>query len=206
MSFAQQQSQITYQTLKQSQRQELRQLQKLRTETIWEEGELPSAVPGLEGIRVAHQILVERQGVGVLIGGLSEEIWGRNTTEEQLLQHKDVDVLVVTEGFHLNEPFEGGIDWWLPMRARVQQVGDISTIDMHLQWWENGYGVPQPFQLSVSEAAQPGLYFPDSDEVVDMQVEQARANFIRKHKHEPDNGAMTVFRQGRRRAVKRALM
>lgn len=79
----------------------------------------PNALRGLEGFKSADEILKERGGVGVLIGGCLSSVW-RSRGWKKLNEHKDVDVLVLEDyEFELESDFEGGVDWWLPNRDRI---------------------------------------------------------------------------------------
>src|SRR3989344_2154018 len=91
------------QVLSQSQKFALKQLLELRLEL--RHPDLPSVIRGLEGIRVAHQILQKRDSIGILIGGLSEAVWNQRRKPEDLEKHKDVDVAVLDKNFKLEERF-----------------------------------------------------------------------------------------------------
>lgn len=74
----------------------------------------PDAVSGIEGLRMADQILKELDAVGMLIGGLAKKLWHGVTSDEQLSEHKDVDVLVLSQDCASHpEQWVSGVDWWV---------------------------------------------------------------------------------------------
>jgi len=111
--------------------QVLEQLQTLR------HPEFPNAAKGLDGMLAADSILKSRNSSGVLIGGLCEEVWNQQTKPEDLLKHKDVDVLVLNPEFELQQNFEGGIDWWLEKQGRIKVASTLGYLDQNESWDEN---------------------------------------------------------------------
>ncbi len=90
------------------QQQRKLQLQILRAPTP------PQAVCGVEGMHFADSLLKEIGVVGMLIGGLAKELWSGVSDEEKLLEHKDVDVIVLSHNCNLHpKQWESGIDWWV---------------------------------------------------------------------------------------------
>lgn len=86
----------------------------------------PNALRGLEGLRVADEILRSYKSSGLLIGGLAKEIWrttkDASDLEERLNRHKDVDVLILSPHCrHHPKQWEGGIDWWVSHRDDFQE-------------------------------------------------------------------------------------
>jgi hypothetical protein len=76
------------------------------------------AVQGIKGMIIADRILRKYNAVGMLIGGLAKEVWSGTYNPNQLLKHKDVDVLVLAQrcGKHPKQE-EGGVDWWISHRS-----------------------------------------------------------------------------------------
>jgi hypothetical protein len=140
--------------------------------------QFPDAAKGLEGIRIGHHILQARNAVGVLIGGLSHAVWNGKRTPEELAAHKDTDILVLSDDFAVGEPFEAGIDWWLPFDETRDIRNRYGTIDMnvHLQWWQNCNGVILSYIVDQRRSLPPGLYIADPEWVLTMRTEEAEAN------------------------------
>ncbi len=137
--------------------------------------EYPNAVKGFGGMRVAHQILQEREASGVLIGGLSEAVWNQRRKEDDLYKHKDVDVMVLDD-IDVDK-FEGGVDWWLPKRGKITIKSEFwSMKGVDQQWYANGNGVVLSFGAKKQNQLPPGLYIPDSEWVIDMRESEAEAN------------------------------
>ena len=88
--------------LSSEQRLKCEQLLKLESQLHHEPFE---AVRGLEGMHAANELLKERKSVGILIGGLAEEVWKGDKTRTELENHKDVDVLVLSKDFQLDGEF-----------------------------------------------------------------------------------------------------
>jgi len=112
-----------------------------------------------------------------LIGGLLEQIWNTETQPEDLIKHKDVDVMVLTKDTELNR-FEGGIDWWLPFSAEITtKKPRYRPNTEEVTWYKNGNGVILNFGAYYWEEklTEPGLYIIDSDRAVDMRVYEAKA-------------------------------
>lgn len=139
--------------------------------------EYPDAVYGLQGMLTAHQILQEKESVGILIGGLSEAVWNQRRKKSELDKHKDVDVMVLDKNFILSKEFEGGVDWWLPQYGMITINSDYSRMEnIHKTWWKNGTGVILSFGANKWCQLNPGLYILDSEWVVDMREYEADAN------------------------------
>lgn len=140
--------------------------------------EFPNAARGFEGMLEAHRLLQERESAGVLIGGLAHSVWNRMRKQEQLDEHKDVDVLVLSRELELEKPFEAGIDWWLPQRRRVNIRTHGSSVDRNMTWYQNGNGLVLQFGLRVREQEYlfPGLYLLEPELVVSMRLSEAEAS------------------------------
>lgn len=147
-------------------------------QTLRDKPKHPSPRTGLDGMQTAHQILQERQAVGVLIGGLSEAVWNKRRTMGDLDRHKDVDVAVLDSSFHLTEKFEKGIDWWLPRTGKVAIKDDRSTIYQQQRWLENGNGVALSFDIDNEHSSylRPGLYLPTPEWIMNMREYEVSAN------------------------------
>ena len=166
------QSQSLWQRLSHEQKQELRLMlsQKLLKDDF-------IGAKGLEGMKTAHKVLREHGESGILVGGLSKEIWNIRRKPADLEKHKDVDVLAL--GFSFNpSPFEGGIDWWLPQGPKEisYYVSDSSKVfETTAIWWENGNGVVMDFgikDLCAQPKLEPGLYLPSPEWVISMRAQE----------------------------------
>jgi len=177
MSLLQATSLVQSTRLTHSQRHELKLLLSHRQELSG--APPPNALRGVEGIRAANLILRDRNAVGILIGGLADAVWHPRRTAKELAAHKDVDVMVFDPDFKLQEPFEGGIDWWLPQEGRIRLSSDASRVENYkVTWWENGNGLVLNFGIKlVSRWGKPlpGLHIPLPDWVVRMRMEEALA-------------------------------
>lgn len=136
--------------------------------------EYPDVVRGLEGMKVADKVLKEKEVAGVLIGGLAEAVWNQRRKIEDLYRHKDVDVMVLGETSF--DKFEGGVDWWLPQKARISTIGNYTEGERKEQWYENGNGVILSFGAKRVQDLEPGLYIPDNEWVIDMREYEASAH------------------------------
>ena len=180
------------------QRHKLDHQQKLQLSTLLElsqklkHPEFPNAVQGLEGLRVSDKVLKEKNSAGLLIGGLSERVWNYRTKPNDLNKSKDVDVLVLNKEFEV-EPFEYGIDWWLPKSANIKIISDASSYNKNQTWYENGndaflyFGVREYHQLS------PGLYIPSRNFIINMRQNEAIASMSRKSFVETDDDVFDKF-------------
>ncbi len=159
-----------------SQRQILK-LQQLMTIRPPKHPKFSDAAKGMDGIRAAHKILIERNAFGVLTGGIAESLWKRNCTPEKLAKHNDVDVIVLNEDFKLKQAFEGGIDWWLPHRVftDIPYPSGGVTKDHRLEWWTNGYGTVLHYGVSCVDKREPGLYLMDPEWLLTMRRTEAEA-------------------------------
>lgn len=130
---------------------------------------------GFEGLIKGHKILQDKNEAGVLVGGLSEDIWSRKRTMDELNQHKDVDIMVL--GDSAFSDFEGGIDWWLPRKEAVNSRGDLSIVEnIKVKWWQNAMGVKLLFGLKRgSEILKPGLYIHQPSWIVEMREAESLA-------------------------------
>lgn len=138
------------------------------------------ATLGLEGMSSADELLKEKGVVGLLIGGLSEEVWRSEKTRIKLTDHKDVDVLVTNLEFSLDEIFQNGIDWWLPKEetfSKIKTRNGTPLDNVHVRWIENGNGIAlHYFPHFVNEDyLKPGLYIPDPDLVAKIKAEETLA-------------------------------
>lgn len=143
----------------------------------WKHPEFKDAAVGLEGMKAADGILKNKKAPGVLIGGLAETIWSQKTKIEDLLKHKDVDVAVLDKKFALTEPFEGGIDWWLPETCKITTLSPWHYMhEIDITRHTNGNGITLSFGIGMMRALEPGLYIPGAEWVVDMRAAEALAN------------------------------
>lgn len=78
----------------------------------------PEAVRGIEGLKVADEVLKRYKVAGVLIGGLAKEAWRGSSDPAKFSKHKDVDVLVLARGCGRHPmQWEKGVDWWVNHRV-----------------------------------------------------------------------------------------
>jgi hypothetical protein len=179
--------------------QVLEQLQTLR------HPEFPNAAKGLDGMLTADSILKCRNSCGVLIGGLCEEVWSRQTKPEDLLKHKDVDVLVLNPEFKLQQNFEGGIDWWLQKQGRIKLASDLGYSDQNENWNENTNQVVLGFlayqHSTLPKTIKPGLYIPSPDWIVEMRKHEAisRIDFSRVNVEVDDSFEQAFYNKIRKR-------
>lgn len=137
--------------------------------------DIPEAKRGLEGMLVADALLKERHASGLLIGGLADAIWNQRRTEEELLEHHDTDVLVLSEDFVLEEKFERGIDWWLPTSALLVMKELYGNVEGKVHWWQNGNGICLRYGIGHYGEAKPGLYLPHRLDVISMRAAEIMA-------------------------------
>ncbi len=139
--------------------------------------EFPGAARGLEGMLAGHRLLVERNARGILVGGLSEDVWNSRTTPEKLAAHKDVDIMVLDPHFSLERKLEAGVDWWLPRTERVSYRTDKGFGDVVLTFYQNAFGITLSFGARLlapeSQGLEPGLYIPNREFVINMRCHEA---------------------------------
>ncbi len=130
------------------------------------------SIKGFEGLVKGHLVLKEKNEAGILVGGLSEDVWNRRRTKDELQQHKDVDIMILGNS-HFSD-FEAGIDWWLPIEERIDVKGDISAIyGSKIKTWQNAMGTILPFGIDVVGKLPPGLYIQEPQWVVSMREHEA---------------------------------
>lgn len=132
----------------------------------------PSAITGVPGIEMAHEMLLQQNAKGVIIGGIAEAIL-HGDGKSLLAKHKDVDVLVVSDSFVLSQPFEGGVDWWLPQNRRVRFFTEASSGEAAVRYWSNGYGCCLCFGAVLNPNLPAGLYLPSASFVHSLRMHEA---------------------------------
>jgi SAM-dependent methyltransferase len=170
--------------------QELVPQQRMLLETVLEqiqeleenEPEPEKARKGLEGLVEADRILKECGAIGIVVGSISAALYGADTTVSVLSGHSDVDVAVLTPGFEIREPFEGGIDWWLPVKLSPQHMIEdaggrrVETIFVNA----NDCFIRAGMKLNTSymdvQEMKPGLYLPKKSFLVDITRAVAMAS------------------------------
>lgn len=157
---------------------------------------------GLEGMLTADEILKEEQSVGVLIGGLSEKVWNQRRKQEELYQHKDVDVLVLDKEFDVSD-FEGGIDWWLPKEGRLDVVYLGGNAEIPKKWWTNANNTVLAFGINQNYELKPGLYIPDRADV--LRIKTAEAEAFLNSGDGVDEDVSYAFRRSLERKIKTKL-
>ncbi len=145
--------------------------QKLRHEGF------PEAIKGIEGLQAADEILKNRDLRGILIGGLSEDVCHPRKTNKDFEAHKDVDVLIPDMGDAEIGPLEGGIDWWLPVDAKLTVRYEASTVEGGLRYWQNNFGIRLAFGVDapLAHTLPAGLYIPSGEFVRSMRTAEAMA-------------------------------
>ncbi|PIN93192.1 hypothetical protein COU54_03950 [Candidatus Pacearchaeota archaeon CG10_big_fil_rev_8_21_14_0_10_31_24] len=149
----------------------------LQLEQTLNHPEFPEAVRGFEGIKIADSYLKEEGSSGLLIGGLSKSVWNKNRTNDDLLRHKDVDVLILDDRFNLPSKFYKGVDWWVPQTRRLQINSDAGGFEGDVKWYENGHEIPLAFTINPRGDCKliPGIYFPSTDFVIDTILTEVYA-------------------------------
>lgn len=114
----------------------------------------PNPVCGREGLEVADIVLKDYRAVGMLIGGVAKELWRGKTSDNILMSHKDVDVLILSQFCdHHPEQYEGGIDWWI---CHFDYERPSNGNDVGLTWLtklsESGLGLRPGLYLCPFEA------------------------------------------------------
>lgn len=132
---------------------------------------IPKAKRGKEGMQVADAILKERESTGILIGSLVESIW---TRKRKLDDHKDVDVMVTSDHFYIDENFKGGVDWWIPSEEslRINIPGGYMD-NIPVKWWSNGHWIALNFGIIPVNELEPGLHIPNYDWYITMRTFEA---------------------------------
>ena len=178
--------------LKQVQRQRLNQSQKLQLEQLQtisdslKHEEFPNARKGLEGIFKAAEVLSYNRGTGILIGGLLNTIYNSNTIEEDLMKHKDVDILLLND-IYKPKKFEEGIDWWVPTEKKIDIVGEYSKIlGAKTKFWKNGNDIILSYGLRSMNLLVPGLYLPNLETVAEMKEIETYANLGKGFEYDSD--------------------
>lgn len=107
----------------------------------------PEPPPGIEGLRLADQILKDYGSCGILVGSVAKHIWLGVDDVDDLDNHKDTDVVCLS-GFCHRHPgqWEGGIDWWV--RHSIMEAPTNGT----------GYILKYLFSLEPPQPMPPGLY------------------------------------------------
>lgn len=161
-------------TLNHEHKLQLKQLLELQ-QTLKHPG-YPHIIRGLEGMLAAHNLLKKKETIGILIGGLSETVWHKQCTPQDLLKHKDVDVMVVSPKNNIKR-FERGIDWWLPHEEKIDIITEYSQqLGVNKRWWKNGNGVVLSFGVQQHYDLSAGLYIPNSSFVCKMREYEVLAN------------------------------
>ena len=189
----QQQQVFLKQRLTFKQKLKLRDLLKLEQTLI--HPEYPNMVKGLEGMQIADEFLKERSCSGLLIGGLASAVWNQRRTEQDLKSHKDVDVLVLDKSFNA-EPFEKGIDWWMPREGLLEINFRHTNEERYFCWYKNFAGAVLGYNVQQDRNLEPGLYIPNQDfiansheleissridyERVDVEIEEEVLDYFNK--------------------------
>ena len=135
--------------------------------------DFPNASTGLEAAKKAHEVLLERKAVGVIMGGFMRAAH-QGHGWKRLGQRKDLDVLVLNKDFQLARPFEAGIDWWLPREERLRVVGDASISDETLIRYFNCNEVCLWYSLCADEFRYGnGLYLLNHETLIEIMLHEA---------------------------------
>lgn len=140
-------------------RPEIRQQQRKLLLQILHAPTPPQAVRGVEGMRVADNLLKEIGVVGMLIGGLAKELWSGVSDEEKLMEHKDVDVIVLSRDCNLHpKRWESGIDWWVSHRGEERPTnGNTVGLLWRVQLEAHARNIPKGLYLCPSEILRESL-------------------------------------------------
>jgi hypothetical protein len=132
---------------------------------------------GLPGILAAHEILKERGGSGILVGGLAEAVWNKSRTKVELASHKDVDVLVTSSLQTPLEDFEGGVDWWVPEDIHFDKISSASgdILNITKRFWVNGAGCALCYRIKPVDDLPPGLHILSPTQTVSVRIAEAGA-------------------------------
>jgi len=88
----------------------------------------PEAVRGIEGLKVADEVLKKYKVTGMLVGGLAKEAWRGSSDPADFSKHKDVDVLVLARGCGKHPgQWEDGVDWWISHKAAERPTNGTSV-------------------------------------------------------------------------------
>lgn len=185
---------------------ELKPQQKAKLETLMNlqlllqdsHGEIPSAAHGIEALKEADRILSERNAVGVVAGSVIKSLWSTDS-EPDIDQHKDIDVLVLSPNFTLQQPFEGGIDWFLPEERRLEIVSGKghSSINKTVRYWVNGNGVFMRAGIVPDDQVHKmtrGLWIADVDFYKQL-TEAVALNYFNPDVTDFDDEVLAAFRQ-----------
>jgi len=160
---------VLRQTLNESQRQELKTLL-LRLQV--DAPVPPNAVTGKRGLEIADKILRDQNAVGIVIGSTSASLYNRLANDARLQQHKDIDVVVLSPHFKLKEPFEGGIDWWVPKTVKVDVKSDYAPAEGFSQEiYVNGNNIFIGAAIKTYQDLdrfESGLYLPSRDFLINL--------------------------------------
>lgn len=191
------------QTMSPAMRHEMKMLQQLAMEL--RSPAHPNATRGLEGIAIAHKILQERSEIGLLIGGVAEAVWNRKRTPQELLQHKDVDVLVPSSDFDV-EPFEEGIDWWVTKNDTMDITNSTGgrNLNVAVRWHQNMNDVVLRFLGGKRGDLPSGLYIPSPDWITNMRGAEMEASIDPKVGIE--DGALEMYMRKVASRMRKTLM
>lgn len=123
----------------------------------------PQPARGVHGLRVADNILKERECVGLLIGGLAFDLLTISKEHINLAGRKDIDVLILDTNCRPPGSWEGGIDWWV--NAGPEHIPNNGS-------W---VGLIWNFGLR-SWCVSPGLYLAPLDVLCDSIEAERRIN------------------------------
>ncbi|MDP3956649.1 MAG: hypothetical protein Q8P97_01490 [bacterium] len=192
------------QELRLNHKQKLKLEQLLKLEQELHHPEIPEAARGIKGMVLADTILKAKAGVGLLVGGLAETVWKTSASPEDLNSHKDVDVLVLGNGFPLEKEFEGGIDWWLPKKKKFDRISSSSggnMIDIIAEWYENGNGIVLRYYPEYSADLKPGLYIPSPDIVTAIKSTELETFSLPSEDYDEDVSDVAARKIRRRMSV-----
>ena len=127
---------------------------------------------GLKGLQAADEILKKHHAVGIVIGSTAAALHKRLTKDEDLEKRSDIDVLVLDPGFHLEDPFEGGIDWFVPVDISYSWKKEGTRAEnVNARIYVNGNNVFVRARLHpYIRDLKKGLYLPSRDALISLTL------------------------------------
>lgn len=120
----------------------------LRTEWV-EPTPPPNAVRGLDGLKIADEVMKDYGATGIIIGGLAEEAWCGSNDPATYAGHKDVDVLVLNYDCDRHPgQWESGVDWWVSHAGNERPTNGRVGLFYNVQFKQQRYSVNPGIYMS----------------------------------------------------------